>query len=162
MYGFIGKKWKCKRIGAAWIALGVTLCGQSLIGCGTSPAGPATDPNAQIAIQSPTGGERFFIGDSLRVKWKAQGKGLDEVNAVNIELSPDSGKTWVGMVTRSIGVEDPHWGNFAWAIPAEVKHLGVTYTLMDDSKLLLRIMQYATTDPDKIAVTQKTFSITAK
>ena len=142
-----------------WLGLGCILGGRLLVGCETSSTTPETDPNAEIIILSPVGGERFVIGDTLRVKWKVQGKGLAEVNAVNIDLSPDSGKTWVGLRSKSIAVFDSTWGSFPWPIPSEIMRLGVTYSLANNTRLRLKIMQYSTADTNKIAVTRKTFSI---
>lgn len=142
-------------------ALGLALGGLCLAGCNDSPTAPVTDPNAEIAILSPKGGERFAIGDSLRISWKVQGKGLYEIDAVNIEPSPDSGKTWVPLLNKSIGVADPAWGKFAWKIESEIPVKGAPYVLSGDDQAFLRIMQYSTGDPNKIAKTAKPFTLAA-
>ena len=140
----------------------LTLAGHLMTGCETNPVVPTSDPNDEILITSPVGGESITIGDTLRIKWKLQGKGLTEVNAVNIELSPDSGKTWVGLLKKSVSIDDPLWGNYPWAVLNEVLRLGVTYSLENNSKILLKVMQYSTADTNKIAITKKTFSILKK
>jgi len=157
------KKRNTHRIGLLGVALGILYAGQLLNGCDSGSATePAPDPNAEIVITSPKGGERLLIGDTLRLKWIVQGKGVDDVNAVNIELSPDSGKTWVGLINKSVPVDDVRWGDFPWKILPSVRHLGVDYDLAGDSHVMLRVMQYSTPDPNKIAVTKKPFSIAAK
>ncbi len=135
---------------------------QYFSGCQAAPVEAATDPEAEIVILSPRAGDRFEIGATLPVKWKTQGKGIDEVNAVNIDLSPDSGKTWVGLLDKSIGLGDPKWGSFQWTIPADIQALGVHFDLADDSRIRIRIMQYSTSDANKIAVSQKSFSFVKK
>lgn len=147
-------------IGLGTIVLG--LAGLLLIGCGEETVAPPTDPDAEIVILSPKGGENFKVGTTQRIQWKLQGKGLTEVNAVNIELSPDSGKTWLGLLlTRSVALADPDWADYQWAIPAQLIRLGVSHDLVGNSKLLLRVMQYSTGDPNKITVMKKPFSISA-
>lgn len=140
------------------VALATALGGLVLTGCDSTDSGPEGDPNAEIVITSPRGGETFHVGDTLRVKWKAQGKGLTEVDAVNIEVSPDSGKTWLTVLTRSIGTRDANWGNYPWAIPATLERLAIVYTLTGNAKCMIKIMQYSTGDPNKIAST-KAFTI---
>lgn len=144
----------------AW-TLAVMLCfaGQGMIGCDKSEPTEPVDPDAQLAILEPTGGETYHVGDSLTVRWKAQGKGLEEINAVNIELSPDSGKIWVDLKGKSISIQDPSWGAFRWKIPTRITRLGTEYALAGRAGLLLRIKQYQTADKNQIAVTRKTITI---
>ena len=127
--------------------------------CDSSTATEATEPNAEIAILSPIPGESYQVGSELPIKWRAVGKGLDEVNAVNIELSPDSGKTWLGLLDKSIGTGDPAWGVYPWPIPADIRIAGVARALSGNTKVRIRISQYSTSDPNKIVVSPKTFSI---
>lgn len=142
------------------LTLGLAWAGAYLDACNSSTAPVVeADPNAEIVILAPTGGERITIGDTLRIKWKIQGKGIDEVNAVNIELSPDSGRTWVELLTKSIGIDDPLWRNYPWPVLNQVVRLGVPFNLANNDKVLLKIMQYSTSDTNKIATTKKPFSI---
>ncbi|MDB5048610.1 MAG: hypothetical protein JWO30_1681 [Fibrobacteres bacterium] len=145
------------------IVIGALLAGQNMIACNDSnPVSEVTDPNAQIVIEYPRGGETFTVGDTLRIQWKTQGLGLTDVNAVNIEISPDSGKTWATILGRSVAVGDLAWGNYAWKIQDSVTKLGVAYSLVDNSKLRLKISQYSTADTNKIATMKKTFSVVAR
>jgi hypothetical protein len=163
MRGICGKNRSSVSGVIIWAALMLAVAGQFLIGCDSSASGPEADPDAQIIITSPVGGETFYIGDSLRVKWTLQGKGFEEVNSVNILISPDSGKTWVGMITKSLGSEgDDRWGDFGWYIPQTLLNLGVAYELKDNSKLLIKVMQYTPANVNQIAVTKKPFTIKAK
>ncbi|HLP42884.1 MAG TPA: hypothetical protein VK465_15350, partial [Fibrobacteria bacterium] len=99
------------------------------MGCGEETTSPPVDPNAQIVLLSPSGGERLQVGGTVHIRWKLQGKGLEEVNAVNIEVSPDSGKLWIGLLNRSIGLNDSAWGDFAWTVPATLPKLGQVISL---------------------------------
>ncbi|HKP97175.1 MAG TPA: hypothetical protein VJ385_15605 [Fibrobacteria bacterium] len=162
MRSFIRKNGSPLRTRFMGVALSLAAAGTFLAACDSKSTEPQTDPNDEIVIQSPRGGEAFRVGDTLRVKWTLQGKGLTEVNAVNISLSPDSGKTWVGLLKKSIGLDDSLWGNYPWAIPVAVTHLGTTYDLPASKGLFLQIMQYSTADTNKIAVTKKPFTVSAR
>jgi hypothetical protein len=140
------------------ILAATALAVQLLTACEKAATEPDdTDPNAQIVIQSPKGGEKFKVGQTVKIAWSVKGKGLTEVDAVNIEVSPDSGKTWMTLLTRSIGVNDPAWGNYSWTVPVSLEKLGVTYPLAANCKV--KIMQYGTGDPNKIAVLKSTFAV---
>ncbi len=160
MFLFMGRtlRGRCSRMPAGIIAL--ALGAFSMTACESpSPPWPVVDPDAEIAIQSPLAGDRYAVGEALHVKWKTLGKGVDEVNAVNIEVSPDSGKSWFGLLDRSIGLADPRWGNYAWTVPAEIQILGAAIPLAGRSQMRVRVMQYGTGDPNKKAVTPYTFAI---
>ncbi|MEO7426497.1 MAG: hypothetical protein ABI036_15015 [Fibrobacteria bacterium] len=124
-------------------------------------SGPVTDPDAELLLLAPIGGEKLFIGDTLRVKWALQGKGVDEVNAVNVLLSPDSGVTWINL-TPSLTPVDPNWAKFPWLVQESITHLGISHSLKSNAKILFKIMQYSTADANKIAVTKKTLTIASK
>jgi hypothetical protein len=147
------------RIGALGLFLTLIAGGLSLSGCDSSdPAGPAGDPNAQIVILSPAGGEKLMVGETLHIKWKTQGKGLEEVNSVNIEITPDDGKTWLTLLNRSIGTEDGGWGDYPWIVLGSMARTGTYFQLFDKTNLRLRISQYSTSDANKKAVSRN-FSI---
>src|SRR5688500_9836527 len=88
-----------RRSGTPFLVAGLGLAGQLLTGRTEAPTSPPGNPEAQIILQSPSGGETIAVGGILHIRWKLQGKGLEEINAVNIEVSPDSGKTWIGLLT---------------------------------------------------------------
>jgi hypothetical protein len=129
--------------------------------CDSGTSAPAADPDAELLLLAPIGGEKLFIGDTLRVEWALQGKGIDEINAVNILLSPDSGTTWINL-TPSITPANPKWAKFPWPVEKEIVHLGISYPLENNAKILFKIMQYSTADANKIAVTKKTLTVSAK
>lgn len=142
--------------------LGFILACLLLNACGSDSTGPTVDPDAHIVLLAPSGGERFKVGQAIRVRWKTQGKGDEEVTAANIFLSPDSGQTWIGLLKGSIGREDPLWGDYAWTVPPALVNLGVTWDFARNDRVLLKVMQYATGDAKKTAVTPKAFSISAE
>ncbi len=143
---------------------GTTLfTGQILIACDNSSGpGEAVDPKAQIIIQYPKGGETFKVGDVVDIKWTTQGEGVTDVNAVNIEVSPDSGRTWATLLGRSVSLEDDYWGKYPWTVPESVTKLGVSYPMAGNAGLRIKISQYVTADTNKIAVMKKPFSVVAR
>jgi hypothetical protein len=143
------------------VGLGIIMGCHFLAACDSPTSAPETDPNAQIVLLSPVGGERYKVGETVHVKWKTQGKGDEEISSANILVSPDSGKTWIGLLRGSIGVDDPLWGDYAWTVKREMVHLGVTWDLSGNTRVMLKVMQYSTADANKIAVTKKPLSIDA-
>ena len=132
----------------------------AVIGCDSEPAGPEGDPDAEIVILSPKGGETWYVGDSVDIKWALQGRGIQEVNGVNLELSIDSGKAWLGLLKGSLPTTER--GSYRWGVPGSLVKLGVTYDLTAAAAIFLRISQYSTADPNKIVVSKKPFKIRAR
>jgi hypothetical protein len=159
MHAFLTKYVFSRQSLLALLVMCAVFAGQCQIGCSSEESAPVTvvETTAQIAVLAPAGGETYKPGDSLTVRWKLQGIGLEEVNSVNIEISPDSGKTWVTLLTGSIPKEDPHFGTFKWKILPMYK--GGDYTA--NRKVRIRVMQYGSGNPDQIAVSNNTFSIIA-
>ncbi len=126
----------------------------------TTEAVAPGNPNAEIIIQSPVGGETFKVGDTLHIKWKTVGKGEAEISSVKVLLSPDSGKTWLSLKSSgSVGTQDPEWGNFPWLITAEKSSLGKTYPLTTGNNLI-RIGGYnQDADPNKNVTIARPFTI---
>jgi hypothetical protein len=142
------------------IAFPFLIAGQLLTACGDDTSGPAPDPNAQLVLLEPHGGEIYHVGDSLHVRWKARGKGLDEISSVTVSLSPDSGATWASLKSGSIAVEDAQWGDFGWKIPSQVMLKGVATALAGRTKILVRVQDYVdVSDPEKAAITPESISI---
>jgi hypothetical protein len=147
-------------IGAAFL---MACAGLNLSGCDDSgSAADPGDPNAEIVIQNPTGGETFTVGQTVHIKWATQGQGATEVNAVNIEVTPDSGKSWATLLQKSVSVDDAQWGDFPWTIPDSVTRLGKSYALAGNNGLRIKISQYSTADTNKIVAMKKPFSVKAK
>jgi hypothetical protein len=151
----------------AWMKTGLVLtllgaAGQFMSGCEeTATTAPPVDPDAEIVLLAPQGGERVAVGSALHIRWKLQGKGLEEVNSVEIHVSPDSGGNWVGILDKSIPLGADDWGDYSWTIPESVIRQGVTYPLKGNSRMLVRVKQYTTADANKIAILGKPFTVTA-
>jgi hypothetical protein len=116
--------------------------------------------SSEIVLLTPKGGEAFQVGDSLKVTWKLQGNGSKDIFEVDIEISPDNGKTWGFFLSgSSIVPNTAQWENFSWKIPSTVNLFGTIDTLANDSKCLLRVEQYSTNDPSLMSVTKTPFTI---
>jgi hypothetical protein len=142
----------------ALAAAGLNLAACDDSGSTTEPV----DPNAEIVIRNPRGGETFTVGQTVHVKWTTQGKGVTEVNAVNIEVTPDSGKTWITLLQKSVSLEDDQWGDYPWTIPDSLLRLGTSYALAGNKGLRIKISQYSTADTNKIVAMKKPFAVAAK
>jgi len=147
-------------LGPVRLGLFLLVAGPLLIACGDDTSGPETDPNAELVLLAPKGGETFHIGDSLHVRWKAQGKGLDEINSVTVSLSPDSGKTWASLKNGSIATQDAQWGDFPWKIPATLTAKGIDFNLSGKTNVLVRVQDYVdVSDANKTVVVAKPITI---
>lgn len=147
-----------------FLAIGMMLpaiAGQFLTGCESSPEAAPVDPDAQIVILSPEGGESYRVGQVVPIRWKTRGKGDQEVNAVSLELSPDDGAGWIFLVNRAIGIDDEAWGDYAWTVPDKVARQGREYALAGNGTLRIRIRQYNSGNPDQTAVLAEPFSVSA-
>lgn len=130
----------------------------AILGGCSNPAEAPVD-NSEIVLLTPKGGETFHVGDSLKVTWKLQGNGSKDIIAVDVELSPDNGKTWGPLTVSSIYPTDAQWANFSLKIPGTINFFGDTYTLTNNSQCLLHVMQYSTLNPNLISTTKTAFSI---
>lgn len=138
----------------------LTVLAQLLTACGEDAAGPSGDPDAQVVLLEPRGGETFRVGDTLKVRWKLQGDGLTEISSVALWLSPDSGGTWILMKNASIAPADPDWGEYRWKIPANLPNRGTTLALAGSSKVLIRVQDYQnSSDPHKTALIPKPITV---
>lgn len=126
-------------------------------GCSNPEEAPVD--NSEIVLLTPQGGETFHVGDSLKVRWKLQGNASIDIIAVDIELSPDNGKTWGPLNVSSVYPTDAQWANFSWKIPGTINFRGDTYTLENNSQCLLHVMQYSTLNPNLISTTKTAFTI---
>lgn len=146
-------------LGPVRLGLLLLVAGPLLIACDDA-SGPGTDPNAELVLLAPTGGETYHVGDSLHVRWKAQGKGQEEINSVTVALSPDSGKTWANLKNGSIAPQDAQWGDFPWKIPATLTAKGTDFDLAGRTNVLVRVQDYVdVSDANKTAIVAKPISI---
>ena len=141
------------------IGLLLAMTAPFLIACGEDTTGP-TNPDAELVLLAPQGNETYHIGDSLQIRWKAQGKGLEEITSVIVSLSPDSGTTWASLKDRSIPIDDVDGtGAFGWRIPATLTAKGITFALTG-RKVLFRVQDYQnTSDPNRTAIVPSPVSI---
>ena len=115
---------KKKRYYACASLAALALAGSLGIAACDSNSSSATAPDADkwIALTTPLGGETYKVGDSLRIKWTVKDNPAGNIEAVDVELSPDSGKTWgflpwgPSKTTGSVKPTSPYWENFAWKI----------------------------------------------
>lgn len=131
----------------------------AILGGCSNPAEVPVD-NSEIVLLTPKGGETFHVGDSLKVTWKLQGNGSKDIIAVDVELSPDNGKTWgLFLSVSAIYPDNAQWENFSWKIPGTFNFLGTPITLANNSQCLLRVEQYSTLNPNLISTTKTPFTI---
>lgn len=143
-------------------AAGTILAGLIFPACESGTIEPLGDPDAQILITHPKGGETFYVNDSLHVKWALQGDGLTDVNSVTIDLSIDSGRTFATILGKSISVTDPQFGDYAWKIPASIVKNGLAMPLTGHKDLFFRIKEYNPSSANQTSVMKKPFSISTR
>jgi hypothetical protein len=131
------------------VAAPLVLAGLFLARCSEPEAdsNACPDDSTQILLTAPKGGETFHVGDSLRVKWKLCNAGPNEINAVDLLLSPDSGGTWCYMRVNSMPLGDAHFGDYAWKIPDSIGLQGEWFQLKNNARCRIRVEQYSTSDP---------------
>jgi hypothetical protein len=138
---------------------GALLLGSGLAACsGDEAAGPAD--TGKISLVTPKGGESYTVGDTLWVKWTVRDD-PDPVDAVDVMLSPDDGKSWGFLRSGSISTASPLWGNYGWAIKDSIQIGAVKHALAGNSSVRIRVMQYSTDEADKIATTASSITIKA-
>lgn len=143
----------------ALLLSGALLLGASLAACsGDEAAGPAD--TGKVSLVSPKGGETYAVGDTLWVRWTVKDD-PDPVDAVDVMLSPDDGKSWGFLRSGSIGTASPSWGKFGWAIKDTIQIGAVKHALAGNASVRIRVMQYSTDDPEKIATTASAITIKA-
>lgn len=131
-------------------AAALILAGLPLSECSepeSAPSASCPDDSTQIVLTSPMGGETFAVGDSLRVRWKLCNSGPDEINAVDMLITPDDGATWCYMRVNSLPIGDKRFGDYAWKIPDSVELQGEKFGMKNNSKCRVRVEQYSTGDP---------------
>lgn len=128
------------------------------VGCQKSDSETgAGAPSTKITLLAPKGGEMVSVGDTLWIKWSIKDDSVDPFTAVDLEVSPDSGKTWDFIKNGSIPVEAPSWGNFPLVVPAISQ--GKLKFPLANTNCLFRIKEYETNDITKTFITKKTFLI---
>jgi hypothetical protein len=144
-----------RSISLAAAALSLGLAAFAISACDDPASSPSctspSNPDALIAITSPACGSSFKVGDSIRVKWTVKDD-PEAPDAVDIQLSPDSGATWGYLKANSIPKAATNlWGNCAWAAQDSLLIGGVMKGLKG-KQLQIRVRQYTNSDPKKNAV----------
>jgi len=123
-----------------------------LVACNSSTG---TDSTAIITISSPAAGSAWNVGDSLAVKWTVKQDPIKVVDAADILLSPDGGKSWTFLNSASIPPESAKFGNYKWLITdsLNVISLGYKVSLKGVKNCRIKVEEYSTKDPDLIATT---------
>ncbi|MDB5105922.1 MAG: hypothetical protein JWP91_3611 [Fibrobacteres bacterium] len=129
----------------------------SLIAC-DSDKGTASS-GAMVTLTSPKGGETFKVGDSLRVKWSVKDV-ADAPDAMDVELSPDGGKSWGYIHSGSISNTMLIWGNYAWAVKDSLLINGAKVGLIG-KQALIRVKPYVNPQPATTATLSTAINITA-
>jgi hypothetical protein len=146
----------------AGLALAGTLAALALGACNKSSTEPLPDADKWIALSQPLGGETYKVGQSLNVKWTLKENPNGPIDAVDVLISPDSGKTWVFLnANGSIHPTSAAWENFSWKVTDSlyVPTLDDSIALVN-THCLVRVEEYSTADALKRSTTHSTISIT--
>jgi hypothetical protein len=127
------------------------------------PSVAASTPNdsQKILLTYPNNGESFHVGDTVTVQWNC----TTDIPAVDIEFSPDTGKTWIFVNLSSIMYDDAvSWRHYQWIIPDTISSAmagmpGQDFPLAGNSACYIRVEQYAPTSPSQISVCAKALTI---
>jgi hypothetical protein len=134
------------------LAAAAALC--ALAACDKSGSTAPTSTSL-VTVTSPKAGSTVHVGDSLRVTWTVKSDPAKSVNAVDILLSPDDGKTWVMLNSGSIADDSPKWEKWDWKVtdslyvPAQNKKIAIT-----GATSRIKVEQYSTKDADMIGTTE--------
>jgi hypothetical protein len=94
-----------------------------------------------ISLLQPDGGESFQVGDTLHARWETDGF----ITSVGLQLSIDSGKTWIPVTRRSaINQGQAGWGDYPWVIPDSLDGRSLV-----TAQALLSVYDYFGTDRDR-------------
>jgi hypothetical protein len=80
-------------------------------------ANPQQAGNTGMTVLAPNGGERFQVGQTIRIRWRMDTLG----QAVLLYISPDDGQAWFVINSQhAVFLVDSNWGNYGWTIPATI------------------------------------------
>lgn len=105
------------------------------------------EDSVSIRLTHPLGGESFKVGDTLYFSWTVKGDVPDPVYAVDVRISPDSGKTWGFLKSSSITSDSPNWGRFPWIVRDSIVIQGNKTNIVGNPGVCFRVEQYSSTDP---------------
>lgn len=159
----ISSKFSHLRLGA----FGALVAAAALLSaCGDDPVSPTAQTNPwpaekKIHLISPVPGTVVKVGDVVHVKWET--RTIDDVDAADIELSPDNGKTWGFYLDQhAITPADANWGDFAWTVTDSVTGGSKSANLVGNDKVLLRVLRYSTSDDALIHAMPGPMTVQAK
>jgi hypothetical protein len=84
-----------------------------------------------LVITAPKTGDTIHVGDSVRVTWEYD---PDSVGVVELQVSPDSGKSWLPAMNKSVQAVD---GRTAFLFPTEIGGIS-----LQTNQLLIRVRKY--------------------
>jgi hypothetical protein len=147
---------KNRSVTLAAAALLAGLAAYSFTACDSTDSPAST---GLITLTSPKGGETFVMGETVHIKWTVK---VDDKapNAVDPQLSLDTGKTWLNIRSGSIPDNSILWGDFPWLVDS-VKVSGTAKVSLAGKAVLVRVIQYNTLDPKQISALTKLITITA-
>jgi hypothetical protein len=94
-----------------------------------------------ISLLHPDGGESFRVGDTLHARWETDGF----ITSIGLQLSIDSGKTWIPITRRSaINQGQADWGDYPWVIPDSLDGRSLV-----TAHALISVYDYFGTDRDR-------------
>jgi hypothetical protein len=94
-----------------------------------------------IGLLHPDGGETFHVGDTLHARWETDGF----ITSVGIQVSIDSGLTWIPVTRRSaVNLGQPDWGDYPWVIPDSLDGKSLV-----TGRAILSVYDYFGTDRDR-------------
>jgi hypothetical protein len=109
----------------------------------------AVEDTVLIRMHSPLGGESFRVGDTLRITWTVKDAPENPVDAVDVMISADSGKSWGYLRSSSILPQNPYWGRFPWVVRDSISILGTKTNLTGNPGVCVRVQQYSMPEPTR-------------
>lgn len=116
-----------------------------------------------VLLNQPTGDSTYRVGDTLTVCWRINPRVVTQ--GIVIQLSTDNGFSWAYIVYSAQPYPGPLYsgitGTLHWVIPEKAIFYGVERSLVSDS-CLVKVHEYdRESDPERYAVSPRTFSIAA-
>lgn len=100
-----------------------------------------------LRLTYPLGGETFRVGDTARITWITKFDDNLPVEAVDVKISPDSGKTWANFRASSITTNDPGWRRFPWIVTDSITIRGQKLNIVGNPGVCIRVEEYTSMDP---------------
>jgi hypothetical protein len=98
------------------------------------------EPQPIVEVLNPVGGETFYIGEVLHIRWRTIESEVDDVQIYLLV----GGLQEYEILTKSIDVNDPDWSDYAWTIPESLDG-----DQLDGSVCQIKIIEYSGIPYDK-------------